>query len=297
MSNSYKDVEKVCGIRSRLGEGPCWDEINKNIYWIDIVEKAIHSYSFINNNVKTIHLKKYIGSMGLTNIGGIVATLQDGYYIIDNDTGSTKLIKEVEENRVIKRFNDGKIDRLGNYWAGTVSYDEKKAIGMLYCLKTDMQLKRFFNGITISNGITWSPDNRKMYYIDTPTMKVDVFDFDIEKVEISNRKTAIYIPTNVGYPDGMTIDIEGKLWIAHWGGYQVCRWDPERKKILEKINLPAKRVSCCTFAGDDMDELFITTAGAGFTETLNGFDDSDSGFLYRAKTSTRGFKNGRFRDF
>jgi len=294
MSNYYKNLEKVSNIRSLLCEGPCWDEINNTIYWIDIIKKSIHSYDFSHSEAKTIQLDKYIGSMGLTKKGEIISTLQDGYYFIDNKTGATKLIKKVKENADIKRFNDGKIDSSGNYWAGTVSYEEKKAIGTLYCLGSDLQLKKFFNGIIISNGITWSLDNKKMYYIDTPTMKVDVFDFDVEKAEITNRRTSIEIPKNIGYPDGMTIDIEGKLWIAHWGGSRVCRWDPDTKKIIKTIDMPAARVSSCAFGGTNLDELFITTAERGFTEDLDKYDDKDSGYLYRVQTDTKGMDSFKF---
>ena len=290
----YKKLEKVCDTRCKLGEGPCWDEVNQIIYWIDIINKAVHSYNLKNNKSRTINLEKYVGSIGLRNNGDMIAALQDGFYFINNKTGISELIKEIEENSNIKRFNDGKVDGYGNYWAGTVSYDEKKPIGSLYCLKPDLQLKKFFNGITIANGITWSLDNKKMYYIDTPTMKVDLFDFDIENMVLTNRRIAFEIPEDVGYPDGMTIDMEGKLWIAHWGGYQVCRWDPDTKKILDKIVIPAERVSCCTFGGNDLSELFITTAQAGFTENIYKMHENDSGFLYKIQTNTKGIKSFRF---
>jgi len=290
----YKNIEKVCDIRCSLGEGPCWDDIDQILYWIDIIKKDIHSFDFKKNKTKTTNLGKYIGSIGLRRNGGIVATLQDGFYFIDGKTGEAELIKKVRGNADLKRFNDGKIDALGNFWAGTVSYDEKQPIGVLYCLKPDSKLLKFFNGITISNGIVWSLDNKKMYYIDTPTMKVDVFDFDIESSNLRNRRTAFEIPKDIGYPDGMTIDMEGKLWIAHWGGYKVCRWDPITKKIIEKIKIPVERVSACTFGGKDLSELFITTARIGFTEDLSKNTERDSGYIYRVQTKTQGLGSFRF---
>jgi len=290
----YENIEKVCDIRSDLGEGPCWGESSQTLYWIDIVKKNIHVFDFKNNKTKTINLEKYIGSIGLRKNGGIIAALQDGFYFIDEKKGEAKFIKRVRDNSDRKRFNDGKVDALGNFWAGTVSYDEKQPIGVLYCLKPDFKLLKFFNGITISNGIAWSLDNKKMYYIDTPTMKVDIFDFDIGSSNLRNRRTAFEIPKDTGYPDGMTIDIEGKLWIAHWGGHKVCRWDPFTKKIIGIIKIPAKRVSACTFGGSDLSELFITTARIGFTENIGENTERNSGYIYRVQTKTKGVGSFRF---
>jgi len=291
--NMYEKIEKVSSIRSELGEGPCWDEIEKTIYWVDIIKKNIHSYNFEKNIENTISLKKYVGSIGLRKTGGLIAAIEDGFYFINEKSENIKLIKNVSGN-INKRFNDGKVDALGNFWAGSVSLDEKQPIGRMYCLKSNLEMIELFNSITISNGIAWSLDNKKMYYIDTPTMSVDVFDFDIENSNLSHRRTLLKIPREIGYPDGMTIDIDDKLWIAHWGGYQVCRWDPDTKKILERIKIPAKRVSCCSFGGNDLSDLFITTAKSGFTENINETNDKDSGFLYKIPTKTIGLKSFRF---
>jgi sugar lactone lactonase YvrE len=290
----YIDVEKVCDIRCSLGEGPCWDDENCRIYWIDIIEKAIHSYDLKNGKTRTIKLNKFIGSIGLRKSGGLVAALNDGFYYIENNPSIEILIKKVEDNLNSKRFNDGKVDLLGNFWAGSISYEENLPTGILYCLKSSLKIKKVLNNITISNGITWSLDNKKMYFIDTPTLRVDVFDFDIYKNSITNRKIAFEIPKDAGYPDGMTIDVEGKLWIAHWGGSKVCRWDPSTKKIIKTINIPAERVSSCTFGGVNLDELFITTAKRGFAENINEGDEKGSGFIYRVKTDTRGINTFKF---
>lgn len=290
----YKNIEKVCDIRCELGECPCWDEESKILYWIDIIKKAIHLFDIKNNEAKTINLEKYVGSIGLRRNGGIVAALQDGFYFIDEETEKVKLIKKIKDNSDRKRFNDGKVDAFGNFWAGTVSYDEKLPSGVLYCLKSNLELVEFFGGITISNGIIWSLDNKKMYFIDTPTMKVDVFDFDIASNNVRNKRVALEVPKNIGYPDGMTIDVEGKLWIAHWGGYKVCRWDTIAKKIIEIINVPAEKVSSCTFGGKDLSELFITTARRGFTENISEDTERSSGYIYRVQTKTKGLKSFKF---
>lgn len=290
----YKDVERVCDIKCILGESPCWNDINSSIYWVDIVSKKINIFNLRNSKTKIMKLNKYIGAIGFRKNGEIVAALEDGFYFIEDDSCKEILVKIINENLNVKRFNDGKIDANGNFWAGTVSLKEDSPIGVMYCLESNLNLKEVFNKITISNGIAWSVDNKKMYFIDSPTLRVDVFDFDIFSCRLRNRKPAFEIPKNIGYPDGMTIDIEGKLWIAHWGGNKVCRWDPELKKIIETIDIPASRVSSCTFGGEKLDELFITTAIRGFAENTDGIKEEDSGYLYRIQTGTRGMQSFKF---
>ncbi len=290
----FNKIEKVCDIRSVLGEGPCWDSVKNKIYWVDIIKKNIHFFDFNSNKSETIELNKFVGSIGLRKNGGIIAALEDGFYFIEDKSKTKKLIIKVDENINKKRFNDGKVDCLGNFWAGSVSYEENLPIGILYCLTNDFKFKKALDNITISNGITWSLDNKKMYFIDTPTLKVDVFDFDIYENKIFNRKVAFEIPKNLGFPDGMTIDVEGKLWIAHWGNSKVFRWDPTTKKIIDKIDIPAIRVSSCTFGGKNLDNLFITTAQRGFAENIEDYSEKDSGYIYMIQTKTRGLDTFRF---
>ncbi|MHB1345908.1 MAG: SMP-30/gluconolactonase/LRE family protein [Candidatus Humimicrobiaceae bacterium] len=290
----YKNIEKVCDIRCSLGEGPCWDSGNNRIYWIDLIEKAIHFFNLKNNKIQTIKLNKFVGSIGLRKSGGLIAALDDGFYFINEGINKEVLVKKVKDNLGGKRFNDGKVDAMGNFWTGSISYGENLPTGILYCLESNLKLKENLNNITISNGITWSLDNKKMYFIDTPTLRVDVFDFDIYKNDIKNRKTAFEISKEIGYPDGMTIDVEGKLWIAHWGGNKVCRWDPVTKKIITIVDIPAVRVSSCIFGGVDLNDLFVTTAKRGFAENMNVQDDKDGGYIYRIQTNTKGIDSFKF---
>jgi sugar lactone lactonase YvrE len=146
-------------------------------------------------------------------------------------------------------------------------YDEGKGdspqAGSLYCMDTELRVRRLFGGVAISNGLGWSPDNAVMYYIDSPTRQVAAFDFDPESGDISNKRVAVVIPEDGGIPDGMTVDEDGTIWVAQWGAYQVSRWNPHTGELLQTISVPAANVTCCAFGGPDLEELYITTSKIG----------------------------------
>ena len=137
--------------------------------------------------------------------------------------------------------------------------NEKDPTGSLYSFD-GRQTTRLLDGITISNGLAWSPDQKTFYYIDTPTREVRAFDYDVKSGQLANSRVAIQVPESLGWPDGMTSDMEGNLWIAMWGGAQVTKWDPKAGKLLEQIPVPALQTSSCVFGGWNMNELYITSA-------------------------------------
>jgi len=259
-------LELVLDARAQIAEGPFWDQKKELLYWVDILEKKINIYNPAAEKNETIQLKKMIGAAIPTKNGKLLAALEDGLYIIDEGTSEQKFLVNPESNTAQTRFNDGKCDRKGRFWVGTMDLKEDRPIGSLYCLDQDLKLKEKLNEVKISNGLAWSLDNKTMYYIDSPTKKVFAFDYDLEAGEISNRRVIIEIPEGEGVPDGMTIDAQGKLWIAHFGGGQVSRWDPETGKKIDKVELPVSNVTSCAFGGRNLDELYITTASVGLSE-------------------------------
>ncbi|MEM3844841.1 MAG: SMP-30/gluconolactonase/LRE family protein, partial [Candidatus Parvarchaeota archaeon] len=175
----------------------------------------------------------------------------------------------------------------GRFWAGTLNLEEKDPLGALYKIERNHSVTKMVDKVTISNGIAWSPDNRIMYYIDSPTKRVDAFDYDVESGTISNRRTVVEIPDNSGVPDGMTSDSEGMIWIAHWGGWKVSRWNPYNGKLIEVVNVPVERVTSCVFGGDNLDELYITTARRGLSKK-DLRKQPNAGGIFRYKTHTKG---------
>jgi sugar lactone lactonase YvrE len=196
--------------------------------------------------------------------------MKSGLAFINRENGEVKLMYHPEVHLPENRFNDGKCDPAGRFWVGSMALSEKAGAGSLYMIEKDLMHSVKIAGVTISNGMAWSPDHRIFYYIDTPTFEVLAYDYDIITGNIRNKRVAIRIPKKEGFPDGMTIDKEGMLWIAHWEGWQVTRWNPHSGKMLLSIALPASKITSCTFGGNDLQDLYVTSAGIGLTEKQRG---------------------------
>jgi sugar lactone lactonase YvrE len=260
------DLETVCGQICELGEGPVWDTNRNSIIWIDIITGQIHEYSFATNSQKTHAVNEMIGSFAICKNGNLVLATKSGFGFLDRETGEIKNCTNPETDLPNNRFNDGKCDPAGRFWAGSMSLTENKNTGNLYVFEKNKCNKKLEN-LTISNGLAWSGDHKTMYFIDTPTMQIVSFDYDKSTGNIAQKRTIINFPSNEGYPDGMTIDSEGMLWIAHWGGWRVSRWNPNTGNKLTEIKLPAANITSCTFGGDKLQDLFITSAKKGLNKS------------------------------
>lgn len=258
-----KDVEIVIDSKSELGEGAIWNSETGELLWINITGKVLNFYNPKTDYNKEMFTGQRIGTVVPSMSGNVLVALQNGIYQFDPKTGTKKLISDPEENIANNRFNDGKCDPAGRFWAGTMSTKDKKNAGALYRLDTDLSIHKMIDNVSISNGIVWSLDKTKMYYIDTPTQKVVVYEYNNKTGEIGNEKVAVEIPKELGSPDGMTIDEDGNLWIALWGGSAVGCWNPESGELLRTIKVPAKNVTSCAFGDEDLGTLYITTARIG----------------------------------
>jgi sugar lactone lactonase YvrE len=282
-------AELILDAMAVLGEGPCWDHRSGLLYWVDIAAKKIHAYDPRSGKDQAVQLDQMVGTAVPRQSagGGVIAALERGLHLLDLETAKLSLLDDPERGMENNRFNDGKCDAAGRFWAGTMNRNEEGPTGSLYCLEHGRPARKALGGLTISNGLGWSPDGRTMYHIDTPTRQVVAYDFDAVRGEISRGRTVVTIPAEDGYPDGMTVDAEGMLWIAHWGGGQVSRWNPQLGKRLTVIKIPAECVSACTFGGPELDELYITTARIGQTEE-NLAKQPHAGGLFRVKPGVTG---------
>ena len=256
-------VDHVC----MLGEGPVWDHERQTICWIDILKGHIHEFNLNDAALKTINTNQLIGSIAICEDGHFLAALKNGLGTVNRDTGEVSIFSSPESHLAENRCNDGKCDPAGRFWIGSMSHLEKPDAGSVYVLDNDGSVNRKITKTTISNGMAWSPDELTFYFIDTPTSKVVAYRYNKESGEITDPEFVITIPLEDGYPDGMTIDEEGMLWIAHWNGWQISRWNPQTGKKLLKLSLPVANVTSCTFGGEDLNDLYITTARKGITET------------------------------
>ena len=282
----HLESELLLDARSELGEGPSWDSRNGVLYWVDIFRGLVHRYSPDESKDEAFQAGQYVSSVVPSRSGGVAVTLQHGFYAL-NLGSKPSLMAEVEGGLPQNRFNDGKCDPSGRFWAGTMDLEEKRPLGALYVLEKGGGVRKALEKVTVSNGLGWSPDHRTMYYIDTPTKLVSAFDYSDSTGKIKNRRTAVDMSDQPGYPDGMAVDAAGMLWVAHWGGWRVTRFDPQTGKALDYVNIPASQVTACCFGGRRLDQLYVTSARAGIgpEEAAKG---SPAGGLFRIETGVRG---------
>ena len=290
---SAATVELVFDAKAELGEGPIWDYRRGLLYWVDIAARVIHVHDPVANRDRTIDAGQEVGCVALRANGGLIFAGRNGFAEIDVESGRIAALLDPERHLPGNRFNDGKCDPRGRFWAGTMSSEGQQKKGSLYCLYPDFSLRTLITGVSVSNGLAWTADQRTLYYIDTPTQEVAAFDFDAETGDISGRRPAIRIPPDKGHPDGMAIDSEGMLWVALYGGGAVTRWDPRDGRLLATIAVPAPRVTSCAFAGLRMDEMYITTARRGL-DPKELAASPQSGGLFRVRPGVHGSREPLF---
>ncbi|WP_347551689.1 SMP-30/gluconolactonase/LRE family protein [Pseudalkalibacillus hwajinpoensis] len=277
----------VIDARAIFGEGPSWDDQSQLLYWVDIEGKKVHAYNPMTAGNIELKQEQMVGTIAPRESGGLVMAMSGGFYAMNLSTEQVEAITDPESHLPDNRFNDGKCDPAGRFWAGTMHMEGLKGEGALYCLDENLEVTKKIDHVSTSNGITWSPDTRYMYFIDTPTKKVVRYDYDFSTGNIRNPVDVIVIPDGEGMPDGMTSDEEGNLWIAHWGGSKVSKWNPDNGKRLLEVSVPAVNVTSCVFGGKERNELYITTARTNTSEEeLKKFPYA--GGVFRVKPNVKG---------
>jgi sugar lactone lactonase YvrE len=282
-----KPVELILDAKATLGEGSIWDARHQVLYWIDIMNSQVHVYDPTAQYNRMIQLDQMVGTVVPRKSGGLMVAVHHGFASLDLETEQMDIVADPERDLPENRFNDGKCDPAGRFWAGTLSLEGKQGACNLWRLDADLSTHKMLEGVSVSNGIVWTADRTTMYYVDTPTRRVDRFDYDHDTGEIANRRVAVRIPEGMGFPDGMTIDSEGMLWVCLWQGGKVSRWDPETGELLQTVDLPASNVTSCAFGGGSLDQLYITTARINVSdEQLQ--EQPLAGGLFRAEVGVSG---------
>ena len=265
-----------------LGEGPIWDSAANSLLWVDIIPGKINQLEFGSLTRTEFSLNKMVGCVGLTNQNRWIAAVERSLGLFDPLTNRFETHLSVEENLPRNRFNDGKCAPDGSFIVGSMDMDEKSPSGALYKVESNSQARVLLSNRTISNGIAWSPDHRTIFTIDTPTMKVMAHDYEPQSGELLNSRLALTIPEGIGYPDGMTADLDGNLWIAMWGGSRVTVWNPRTGEMIGSLTVPCLNPTSCSFGGENFDTLFITSARAGMNpDQLNRFPHSGDLFVVK----------------
>jgi sugar lactone lactonase YvrE len=242
-------VEVLIESNALLGEGPRWDAAGQRLLWVDIERGEVHAWDGIDH---VVEVGARVGAVAPAQDGGLLVALADRLAFLAEDGIRTAIAFPHGEEL---RANDGICDSRGRFWIGTMRLDEAAGHAALYRYDGDT-LEEILDGVGLSNGMGWSPDETLMYYVDTLTSRIDVFDYD---GDIANRRTFVEIDKADGFPDGLAVDAEGGVWVALWAGSAVRRYAPDGT-LDEVVPVPATNVTACCFGGDDGRTLFITTA-------------------------------------
>ena len=251
------EVRLIAAVGAGLGEGPSW--LDPELLWVDITAGVVHLLDPETGRDRAIRVPQSVGAAVPAVDGSILCAVREGFARLDPVTERFELIAPVETHLPENRMNDGKCDTAGRFWAGTQSERLTAGAGALYRLELDGTVTAVLDGVTVSNGLGWSPDDERFYHIDTATQRVDVFDFDAPSGAIERRRAFVEIPDGIGAPDGMAVDRDGFVWVAFWDGWRVQRFDPDGR-LDREVRLPVSHVTSCAFGGAALDVLYVTSS-------------------------------------
>ncbi len=253
------DVRLAAKAENTLGEVPVWDQGSQSLWWVDIEGCLLQRLHEPTGEVKVWKLPERIGSFALREGGGVVCAFASGFAFYDLENGDIDWIARPEADLPGNRFNDGKVDRNGRFWAGTMDDSLSNRTAALYRLDADLSVHRMETGIGISNALCWSPDDRFFYFADTLQQELWVYDYDANSGAIVNRRLFAHTRDQPGNPDGSTIDADGYMWNAQWDGWRLVRYAPDGS-VDRVVDLPVQKPTSCMFGGTDLKTLYVTTA-------------------------------------
>lgn len=279
------NTDVVLDARAVLGEGPVWDPREQVLRWVDIEPGLVHRFDPATGRDTAFEFGEPVGTVAARAGGGLVLATRSGLWTCATDGTDRTRRYEVDTDPPGGRFNDGKADPWGRFWAGTM-LDGTPGAAALHRLDPDGSLHRVVTGVSISNGLGWSPDGTTLYYVDTPTGGIDAFDHDPDTGTLSNRRRLVDVDR--GSPDGLTVDGDGCLWVALWDGWAVRRHAPDGR-LLTTVELPAQRVTSCAFGGTDLSTLYITSARVGLSDL-----DNHAGAVFACAPGVSGLPPGEW---
>jgi sugar lactone lactonase YvrE len=275
-----------------LCEGPCWDERTGQLVWVDILAGRVLSVGGHAGHVQSRALGMPVSAVAPRASGGWIAAVERGFALFDDCWGPAGGIRSAEGQAAGTRFNDGKCDPAGRFWAGTMAYDGTPGAGCLYRLGTDGSVTPVIEDVTTSNGLGWSPDSGTMYFADTGHRTVDTMRFDAASGTPSHRQPLVTVPPEEGQPDGLAVDSEGFIWVALWDGGAVRRYSPGGA-LDRVVQLPVTRVTSMAFGGPDLGDLYITTAHEGLSPRQRA-EQPLAGSVFRHRPGVAGLPPARF---
>lgn len=283
-------AESVLHPRARLGEGPAWDADLGALWWVDILDRRVHRFDPASGTDTAFGVEDAVGFAAPAPDGMVIVGLRHSLARLDAKTGSLASIVDVVDPRPGLRLNDGKCDPRGRLWFGTKADEEGGAA--LYRFDPDGTLRRMEKGLTLSNGLGWSPGGATFYLTDTPKKIIYAYEFDVETGTIGGRRVFADLSGSDAFPDGLAVDAEGGVWSAQFAGACVIRFGPDGSET-HRIALPVPNPTSCAFGGESLEDLYVTSASVGLSEEQ--IDEAPhSGDLFRVHTGFRGTPVARF---
>ncbi len=291
-------VEPVLALDARavIGECPVWDDRTGTLCWIDTRPGLVHRFSPADRADRVMEIGQPLGAVALAAQGGLIVAMEAGFGLIPAGAAGPQRVIEVERDIGGRRVNDGRCDGAGRFWAGSMAWDRTVGAGTLYRLEAvggALVPSPVLGGITIANGIDWSPDGTLMYYVDSPTQRIDVFDFDVHAGTLANRRGFAAIAQQDGLPDGLVVDADGGVWLALFGGSCVRRYLPSGR-VDREVRLPVSGVTSAGFGGRDLTDLYITSASLDLA-TGRPTLPAPAGGIFVCRPGPRGKPANRFR--
>jgi len=288
-------TETACVVDAHdaLGECCLWCPVTRRLWWVDILKPCLQSYDPANCEHRAYPLPgKYCGCAALRRSGGFVVALDTGLHSFDPATGKLSLLVHPEPDEPGNRYNDGRCDRRGRLWMGTMDASIRRASGSFYRVGADRSVLRLFDGITVPNSTAFSPDDRTLYFADTPRHVIWAFDLNLHAGMIGERRVFADLTARNGLPDGSCVDSEGFLWNAEYGGHRLTRYAPDGRPD-RTIEVPVTNPTCCCFGGDSLDTLYVTSAAAA-PKPGQSTPASMEGGLLALHVSVRGLPEAAF---
>lgn len=297
---SALDIACITSVPNDLGESLFWDVALQRLYWIDAWKTTVFAFDPGTSETSKVDLTaaldgRPIGSIAAHAVSGMISGVKGGFYRLDLDTGSARLIAAIESDRPsTNRLNDGKCDRAGRFWCASANTDHRTPSGALWRLESGCDPVLMQDGLIVGNGIAWSADDRLMYVADTLAGMVWIYDFDLATGEIANRRTFISTIPARGAVDGATVDADGCYWAALFGGGAIAQFDPDGK-LVRRIELPTPNPTICAFGGSDLDVLYVASASR-FLSAAQRLDQPLAGHVFAVHgLDARGLPESKFR--
>ncbi len=277
------EVERVLRARARLGEGPVWDEATETLPWIDILDHRVHRFDPATGGDEAWDVGEVVGCVWPARDGRLLVALRRRVALLDPATGALEMVAEIDLGGG-DRLNDGACDARGRFWIGSISREEGGAA--LWRVDPDGSVRRMEAGLTVSNGVGWSPDGVTMYLTDSPAQTIHAYDFDTDAGTLSGKRVFVDVKGEDGFPDGLAVDAEGGVWSARFAGGCVVRYAPDGRET-HRVAVPAPKSTSCAFGGPTFRDLYVTTASVGLSEEeiAAAFDSGD---LFRFRPDVPG---------